>query len=106
MQRQPVDIAKLLNLDSARADKVNTILADERKERQALWESRKTVGTTTPANRRSATRYWRSAKTQDQADRRATADELQSCAMPLLTPHASRLHGPQSSAQGGEHQHG
>ena len=41
MQRQPVDIAKILNLDAARADKVNAILADERKERQALWETRK-----------------------------------------------------------------
>ncbi len=43
MHRQPVDIAKILNLDTARAEKVNAILAEERTQRQALWETRKSA---------------------------------------------------------------
>ncbi len=41
MHRPPVDIAKLLNLDAARTEKVNAILADEHAARKALWESNK-----------------------------------------------------------------
>jgi len=41
MQHQPVDIAKLLNLDATRAAQVNTILADERAQRKAMWEAHK-----------------------------------------------------------------
>ena len=41
MRHQPVDIAKLLNLDTTRAAQVNTILADERAQRKAMWEARK-----------------------------------------------------------------
>lgn len=41
MHRQPVDIAALLGLDAARSAQVNTILADERAQRKALWETNK-----------------------------------------------------------------
>ena len=41
MHRQPVDIAALLGLDAARSAQVNTILADERTQRKALWEANK-----------------------------------------------------------------
>ena len=39
--RQQPDIAKLLNLDAARSEKINAILADERTARKTLSESRK-----------------------------------------------------------------
>ena len=41
MHHQPVDIAKLLNLDATRTAQVNTILTDERAQRKALWEANK-----------------------------------------------------------------
>ena len=41
MHHQPVDIAKLLNLDATRSAQVNTILGDERAQRKALWEANK-----------------------------------------------------------------
>lgn len=41
MHHQPVDVAKLLNLDATRAAQVNTILADARAQRKAMWEAHK-----------------------------------------------------------------
>ncbi len=105
MQRQPVDIAKILNLDTARADKVNAILADERKERQALWESRKTAGhddASKQAFRDKMIALRDSTKTKLTAV--LTADELQKLRDATAGHRMHRGHGPQS--QGGEHKHG
>lgn len=109
MQRQPVDIAKLLNLDSARADKVNAILADERKERQALWESRKTAGhddASKQAFRDKMMALRDSTKTKLTAV--LTVDELQKLRDATAGHRMHRGHGPQSQSQpqGGEHKHG
>ena len=59
MHRQPVDIAALLGLDTARAAQVNAILSDERTQRKALWEAKKGM-------------------TQDNASKAAFREQMQS----------------------------
>lgn len=107
MQRQPVDIAKLLNLDAARAEKVNAILADERKERQALWESRKTAGHD-EASKQAFRDKMVALRDSTKAKLTAvlTTDELQKLRDATTGHRMHRGHGPQSSTQGAEYRHG
>lgn len=108
MHRQPVDIAKILNLDATRAEKVNAILADERTQRQALWEARKGAAhddASKQAFREKMMALRESTKTKLTGV--LTADELQKLRDGM---HKAGMHGGQGpqGAPGapGAHQHG
>ena len=105
MHRQPVDIAKLLNLDATRAAQVNTILADERTQRQALWEARKGAAhddASKQAFREKMMALRESTKTRLTGV--LTADELQKLRDGMQKAGMHGGQGPQGGA--GAHQHG
>lgn len=78
MRHQPVDIAKLLNLDAARTEKVNAILAEEHAARKAMWEANKGAAhdDSTRASMRTAMQALRES-TKGKLTAVLTADELQ-----------------------------
>ncbi len=106
MHRQPVDIAKLLNLDTTRASQVNAILADERTQRQALWETRKSAAhddASKQAFRDKMMALRESTKTKLTGV--LTADELQKLRDGMHNAGMHRGDGPKSGTNDG-HQHG
>lgn len=105
MHHQPVDIAKILNLDAARAAQVNAILADERTQRQALWEARKSAAhddASKQAFRDKMMALRESTKTKLTGV--LTADELQKLRDGMQKAGMHGGHGPQGGAEA--HQHG
>ncbi len=99
MHRPPVDIAKLLNLDAARTEKVNAILANEHAARKALWEANKGA----PADE-AAKLAMRDKMKALRDDTRAkltavlTPEELQKLRDSL--PHPGGMHGEHSQKAG------
>jgi hypothetical protein len=93
MHRPPVDIAKLLNLDATRTEKVNAILADEHAARKALWEANK--GAAGDEATKLAMRDKMKALRDDTRAKLTavlTADELQKLRDSL--PHPAGMRGP------------
>jgi hypothetical protein len=93
MHRPPVDIAKLLNLDATRTEKVNAILADEHAARKALWEANK--GAAGDEATKLAMRDKMKALRDDTRAKLTavlTADELQKLRESL--PHPAGMRGP------------